>query len=198
MASKEPTSKLAEGAEPELSGETLANGYFAKDQLPDGRVLIIRSIGPSDKRLLQEGMHHLSKRSRYNRFLTPKDELTAGELVYFTEIDMVNHVALGAILIEHGEKIPVGVARYVVSEEHSDCHSAEVAFAVDEVHQGQGVGTILFKHLTKIARSNGIRAFTALVLSDNQRMLNIFAHSGLAMKMLLNVAGAYEVRLDLS
>ena len=143
-------------------------------------------------------MHHLSKLSRYNRFLTPKDELTQGELIYFTEVDMVNHVALGAIMIERGEEIAVGVARYIVNPEIREYRTAEVAFAVDEAHQGQGIGTLLFRHLTKLARSNGISEFTALVLPDNHRMLNIFAHSGLNRKMILNSANVYEVRLELS
>lgn len=198
MPANEPISNLKNPVEAEGSDRPQANGYFAKDQLADGRGLIIRSVAPSDKRLLQEGMQHLSKRSRYNRFLTPKDELSAKELAYFTEIDMVNHVALGAILMEGGENVPVGVARYIVNADDKQVRTAELAFTVDEVHQGQGIGTILFRHLVIIARANGIQEFTALVLSDNQKMLDIFLHSGLAMQMVPNAAGVYEVRLSLS
>ena len=199
MTSRNPRPKKADAEVSEAigCGPIVAESYFAKDQLPDGRPLVIRSIVPEDKELLQEGMHHLSKRSRYNRFLTPKDELTPSELVYFTEVDMVHHVALGAILIDHGEKRPVGVGRYIVSKNPDESHTAEVALAVEDDRQGIGIGTMLFKHLSNIARASGIREFTGLVLPSNHRMLNIFAHSGLKMKKTLNIAGVYEVRLAL-
>jgi GNAT superfamily N-acetyltransferase len=200
MSSNNPRLDKSGGRASELKDgriPALAKRYFAKVQLADGRSLVIRAIVPEDKELLQEGMHHLSKRSRYNRFLTPKDELTPGELIYFTEVDMVNHVALGAILVDCGETRPVGVARYIVNKNSDETRTAEVAFAVEDAHQGIGIGTMLFKHLAEIARANGITEFTGIVLPSNHRMLNIFAHSGLVMKKTLNIAGVYEVRLAL-
>src|SRR6516162_491935 len=91
--------------------------YFASEKLRDGRTLIIRALRRDDKDILQEGMHHLSKRSRYYRFLTPKDELTPAELDYFTDVDLFHHVALLALLLEDGREIPIGVGRYVGSTE---------------------------------------------------------------------------------
>ena len=43
--------------------------------------------------------------------------------------------------------------------------------------QGKGIGTFLFNHLMKIARRNGIRGFTAEVLSQNRAMQAVFDRS---------------------
>ena len=47
---------------------------------------------------------------------------------------------------------------------------AEVAFVVGDKWQNHGIGTFLLKHLMRIARRNGIRGFTAEVLTENKPM----------------------------
>ena len=55
---------------------------------------------------------------------------------------------------------------------------ADVAFLVDDEHQGKGIATLLLEHLAAIARTNGIKRFTAEVLSDNRAMLRVFSRAG--------------------
>ncbi len=45
-------------------------------------------------------------------------------------------------------------------------------------YQGQGVGTLLLKHLARIARTGGITEFVAYVMGSNTQMLEVFANSG--------------------
>ncbi|HIA51478.1 MAG TPA: GNAT family N-acetyltransferase [Candidatus Melainabacteria bacterium] len=170
--------------------------YFAKDQLRDGRVLDIRSIIPEDKPILAEGMHHLSPASLYYRFLTPKRELTDKELAYFTEVDFFHHVALLASIEEDGKILPAGVARYVMPS--TNATEAEIAFAVNEEYQGLGIATVLLRHLRKIAVKNGLKTFTALVLPDNTKMLDVFKHSDIPMKSVVTTTGVMNITLDLS
>ena len=59
----------------------------------------------------------------------------------------------------------MGVARYVRDPERRD--SAEIAVAVLEQWQGQGVGKALVRRLADRARDEGIAQFTGLMLSDN-------------------------------
>lgn len=90
------------------SNENIAkDNYATSDILRDGRTLHIRSIRADDKQLLQESWQALSKQSQYFRFFTPKDERTEGDLVYFTEIDLVNHVGLGASIFSDDAEVPV-------------------------------------------------------------------------------------------
>lgn len=69
----------------------------------------------------------------------------------------------------------IGVARY---DRIGDTDHAEVAFTVDDAHQGMGVATLLFSRLLAAARARGVAVFEADVLPDNQRMLRVFGDMG--------------------
>lgn len=55
---------------------------------------------------------------------------------------------------------------------------AEVAFAVIDEYQGQGIGVALMRHLAEIAREAGLRELVADVLIENGAMLKVFERSG--------------------
>lgn len=175
----------------------LTQQYYAEECLRDGRTLIIRAIRASDKPILQEAMHHLSPRSLYFRFLSHKSELSDKELVYFTEVDFFHHVALLASMKVNGVAIPAGVGRYVMTANTPDAKQAEVAFAVSDEFQGLGIATLLLQHLTTIARSNGLESFTALVLAENSKMMDVFHHCGLPLNLRMSGPGLLEVELKL-
>jgi len=65
----------------------------------------------------------------------------------------------------------VGVGEYYIEE---DGLTANVAFAVRDRYQNQGIGTELLSHLTLIARKQGLHGFTAEVLKENEPMLRVF------------------------
>jgi ribosomal protein S18 acetylase RimI-like enzyme len=50
-----------------------------------------------------------------------------------------------------------------------------------DAFQGLGIGTLLLRHLTAIARETGIEAFEAEVLPQNTGMMRVFKKSGLRM-----------------
>ncbi len=154
-----------------------ASRYAADVALLDGTSARIRAIRPDDKHFLVEGLEQLSQRSTRLRFFTPKKRLTAEELRYFTELDFASHVALVALIEEAERQIPIGIGRYIV-DAGSTPRSAEVAFTVLDRHQGRGVATLLLHHLAHIARTANIACFTAVVLTENRDMLDVFEHSG--------------------
>ena len=55
---------------------------------------------------------------------------------------------------------------------------AEVAFAVIDRYQGQGIGAALMRHLATIARHAGMTELIAEVLPENVPMLKVFEKSG--------------------
>jgi hypothetical protein len=59
--------------------------------LRNGETVLIREIGPDDRRLLAAGFDKLSKQSRYFRFLAPHKELSNAELDKFTETNTDAH-----------------------------------------------------------------------------------------------------------
>ncbi len=139
--------------------------------LGNGETVHVRPIRPSDARPLAEFHRRQSPESIYRRYFTPKPELSPPSLEHFTNVDFVDRVAL--VVERRGEFI--GWASY---ERWTGRDDADAAFLVDDRHHGKGIATLLLEHLAAIARSNGIRRFTAEVLADNQPMLAVFSRAG--------------------
>jgi acyl-CoA synthetase (NDP forming)/GNAT superfamily N-acetyltransferase len=139
--------------------------------LGDGTTAVIRPIRASDAVALADFHVRQSAESRYRRFFSPKPELRTSDLERFTVVDFVDRVAL--VVEERAEF--VAWASYERLQNRTD---AEVAFMVDDAHQGRGIATLLLEHLAAIARSNGIERFTAQTLGDNGSMLAVFSKAG--------------------
>lgn len=152
-----------------------AVNYSVHETLRDGTALVIRAIRPDDKRRLLQHFQSLSRQSVYYRFFGLKRSLSNDDLSRLTELDFVNHVGLAATVESEGHERFIAIGRYIHTEKAS---RAEVAFAVLDEYQGHGIGTLLLKHLARIARRNGIRQFSANVLGSNHQMLEVFANSG--------------------
>jgi acyl-CoA synthetase (NDP forming)/GNAT superfamily N-acetyltransferase len=139
--------------------------------LGNGETVHVRPIRPSDAGPLAEFHRRQSPESIYRRYFTPKPELSPPSLEHFTNVDFVDRVAL--VVERRGEFI--GWASY---ERWTGRDDADAAFMVDDRHHGKGIATLLLEHLAAIARSNGIRRFTAEVLAENQPMLAVFSRAG--------------------
>jgi RimJ/RimL family protein N-acetyltransferase len=134
--------------------------------------ILLRRIRPEDKDALVAGLGHLSERSVYQRFLSPKPRLNSSELRYLTEVDFVDHYALVAVLARSPEVV-VGVGRWVRSTESPA--DAEIAIVIADDFQGRGIGTQLGRALADAARARGIERFTASMLPTNQAAHRLFA-----------------------
>ena len=160
--------------------------YEETVHLADGQRIKLRLMRPSDKEMLREGFEHLSADSRYARFMAPKSRLTDTELEYLTDVDGVNHFAMGAIrrrLLSTEEGI--GSARFVRLMAQPD--TAEPAVTVLDEFQGKGLGSILLQRLIEAAWERDVRWFVSELLAENKaskRMIEAlspevkFRHSG--------------------
>jgi GNAT superfamily N-acetyltransferase len=142
--------------------------------LRDGSRVRIRQWRPADRELLVSGFHQLSPTSSYRRFLSASPVLTPGLLRELTDIDHRDAEAILA-LDERGRE-GLGIARYVRCADRADV--AELAVTVIDDWQGRGVGTLLLDVVSARAREEGIRTFTALMLTDNHRMRRLLNHLG--------------------
>jgi GNAT superfamily N-acetyltransferase len=157
-----------------------ARNYEAKATLKEGRDVIIRGIRPDDKAMIEVAFQHLSPQSIYQRFFGIKTTLAESELKLFTEVDFEKTVALVVELEAGTQAAIIGGGRYIEYDGEDDTiRPAEIAFTVKDEFQGQGIGKLLMKHLTLIAR---ITQFEAIVLAQNKGMLKVFASSGLPME----------------
>ena len=151
--------------------------YSATETLRDGRAIEIRAQRSQDREGMQAAIARSSSASLHRRFFAVRREFSEKETDYFLDIDFVNHVALVAVANDAGQPTIVGGGRYVVIQPGQ----AEVAFAIIDAYQGQGIGSALMRHLAILGRAAGLREFIAEVLSENVPMLNVFERSGLAM-----------------
>ncbi|WP_424185180.1 GNAT family N-acetyltransferase [Actinokineospora sp. G85] len=139
--------------------------------LSDGGTVHLRPILPSDAEVLRAFHGRLSQRTRYLRYFGPYPRIPDRDLRRFSTVDHDRRVAFVALL---GDEI-IAVGRY---EGMPDGRSAEVAFVVEDDHQGRGLGSILLEHLAAAARECGVGRFEAEVLSDNAQMVRVFRDAG--------------------
>ena len=166
--------------------------YSAGEALRDGRRAEIRALRPDDRADLITAVGRTSAESFYRRFFGVKHEFTEQQIASFLNIDFINHVALVAVVEEGARPTIVGGGRYVVVKPGT----AEVAFAIVDEYQGQGIGAALLRHLAAIARSAGVRELIAEVLADNAPMLKVFERSGLGLSTKRD-AGVVHVAMRL-
>jgi len=160
--------------------------------LEDGTEVAFRSIKPTDEPHMRDLIYNLSQETIYYRFMSRQQRFTPRQIQDFVYIDHRRDVAVvGTVPEAHGEQI-IAVGTYYLNEK---TNLAEVAFVVRDGWQNKRLGTNLFKHLTKIAKRNGIAGFTAEVLRENERMQNVFNHSGLKVTSHLE-EGVYSYNME--
>lgn len=144
--------------------------YEADVVLRDGATAHLRPITPGDADLLVSFYARVSEQSKYYRFFAPYPELSDRDVARFTQVDYVDRLALIVLV---GDEM-IGVGRY----ERTGPHTAEVAFLIEDAHQGRGLGQLLLEHLAQAAREHHITRFIAEVLPDNRKMITVFTEAG--------------------
>ncbi|MEU1179527.1 GNAT family N-acetyltransferase [Streptomyces sp. NPDC005820] len=147
--------------------------------LRDGGTARIRPITVDDAERLVSFYEQVSDESKYYRFFAPYPRLSAKDVHRFTHHDFVDRVGLAATV--GGEFIATvrydrigadGMAASAPADE------AEVAFLVQDAHQGRGVASALLEHIAAVARERDIRRFAAEVLPANTKMIKVFTDAG--------------------
>ncbi|MEI5521306.1 GNAT family N-acetyltransferase [Streptomyces brasiliscabiei] len=151
--------------------------------LRDGGTARIRPITVDDAERLVSFYEQVSDESKYYRFFAPYPRLSAKDVHRFTHHDFVDRVGLAATV--GGEFIATvrydrigadGMAASAPADE------AEVAFLVQDAHQGRGVASALLEHIAAVARERDIRRFAAEVLPANSKMIKVFTDAGYQQK----------------
>jgi len=137
--------------------------------LPNGRRILIRGINSEDKHHFRNGINRLSLKSVYYRFNNPLYELNERDLDYFTEVDQVNHVAIGALALDEQEKPGVGVARFIRLKNESSV--AELAITVIDDYQKQGVGSLLLNEILSLANDREVKFFRIFLHTERRYLL---------------------------
>ncbi|GAA2795246.1 GNAT family N-acetyltransferase [Kitasatospora sp. CM 4170] len=163
---------------PEQSEPDYPQHWEADILLRDGGTARIRPITPDDAGRLVEFYEQVSDQSKYFRFFAPYPRLSDKDVRRFTHHDFVNRVGLAVVIRDRF----IATVRYDridaegrPSETGTD---AEVAFLVQDAHQGRGVASALLEHIAAVAQERGIRRFQAEVLPENRKMVKVFTDAG--------------------
>ncbi|GGN36230.1 hypothetical protein GCM10012285_09800 [Streptomyces kronopolitis] len=166
--------------------------------LRDGGTARIRPITPNDAERLVSFYEQVSDESKYYRFFAPYPRLSDRDVHRFTHHDYVDRVGLAATV--GGEFI--ATVRYdrindqgLPAKDPED-DQAEVAFLVQDAHQGRGVASALLEHIAAVARERGIRRFAAEVLPANSKMIKVFTDAGYTQKRTFE-DGVVRLEFDL-
>ncbi|MET9443342.1 GNAT family N-acetyltransferase [Streptomyces sp. NPDC006610] len=165
--------------------------------LRDGGTARVRPITVDDADRLVSFYEQVSDESKYYRFFAPYPRLSAKDVHRFTHHDFVDRVGLAATV--GGEFIAtvrydrIGADGMPAS---APADEAEVAFLVQDAHQGRGVASALLEHIAAVARERGIRRFAAEVLPANTKMIKVFTDAGYTQKRSFE-DGVVRLELDL-
>jgi RimJ/RimL family protein N-acetyltransferase len=146
-------------------------------------------VVPADRSDLEALHARMSREARYLRYFSARTRLPQAELDRAANVDYRTRMAFVAF-------VQGRLAAYAcyVGREESD--SAEVAFQVEDAHQGRGLGTLLLERLAAYGHAHGLRRFVASVLPHNRRMIDVFREAGFPRSAACE-GGVLEVTLEI-
>lgn len=165
--------------------------------LRDGGTARIRPITTDDADRLVSFYEQVSDESKYYRFFAPYPRLSAKDVHRFTHHDYVDRVGLAVTV--GGEFIATVRYDRINAQGRpasAPADEAEVAFLVQDAHQGRGVASALLEHIAAVARERGIRRFAAEVLPANNKMIKVFRDAGYTQQRSFE-DGSVHLTLDL-
>lgn len=137
--------------------------------LRDGTTVHVRPVRADDEDALHGFLEGLDLTSRVFRFFSGGVDLRAAARS-MADVDYAQRY--GLVAVRDGDLVGQGI---YIGEGGG---GAEVAFAVADRLQGNGLATLLLAHLAEVAVDNGISVFHAEVMPENHRMMEVFRDSG--------------------
>lgn len=166
-------------------------GWEGHVVLSDGGLAFVRPVRPHDASDLAALHARMSRESRYLRYFSARRELPSSEILRSASIDYRERMAFVAF-------VQGRLAAYAcyVRGAGGGGDAAEVAFQVEDAQQGRGLGTLLLERLAAYAHEQGLHRFTATVLPQNRRMIEVFRDAGFP-RSLRREGSVLEVALEI-
>jgi len=140
--------------------------------LRDGSSVHVRPVRATDALAVRAFFERLSPESISLRFFSTYPDLDRA-VRWATEIDDQHRYGLVATGADDRVVAHAGWER-----EPDQPERAEIAFAIADAMQHNGLGTILLGQLTQAADQAGVAVLSAEVLPQNQHILHVFRDSG--------------------
>jgi acetate---CoA ligase (ADP-forming) len=156
-----------------VTGMNSPRHHQADVVLRDGSTVHVRPVTATDAPALRAFLEHLSPKSIALRFFSSFPDLDRA-VRWATEADQHRYGLIATSLADRQVVAHAGWER-----EPDRPERAEVAFAIADAMQHNGLGTILLGQLTQAANQAGVAVLSAEVLPQNQHMLHVFRDSGI-------------------
>ena len=153
---------------------------------------MLRHLRPEDRRELLTFHDRCSERTHQFRFFNAKRQLTPREGEYLCGVD--GHTRGALVWTERGDP---GVIHGVGRWDGLDEHTAEIAFVIEDSHQGHGLGRTLVDAVIEAAKAEGFDNLTADVLTENGAMRHLLRSCGYGIDEQLAGCGEVTFAMDL-
>jgi acetyltransferase len=177
-----------------IAASRRAAGLPHRARLRNGAAVHIRPVRPADAPRFGEFIRKLSAASRGWRFQSGIG--TPSVLQDLVHVDGVNHyctIATRPAAAACEEMI--GEARYCAD---IDAGCAEMAIAVADTCQGQGLADELLDHLVNAARDAGLRCLFCEVPATNARMIRFMQRMGFVIRERLGEGSTLRMERDVT
>ncbi|HTW10461.1 MAG TPA: GNAT family N-acetyltransferase [Acidimicrobiales bacterium] len=158
--------------------------------LADGSTAHIRPVQAADTSPMRDLYSRLSQETVRMRYFGAHPYLSDVEVAALVESASPDHMCLVA---ERGGQL-IATAQY---DRIPGSDVAEVAFVVDDAHQGLGIGTLMLEYLASEGRRAGFKRFAADTLLENNAMVKVFRDAGFTQRSRVE-AGVVRVVMDIS
>jgi acetate---CoA ligase (ADP-forming) len=160
--------------------------------LRDGSTVHVRPVRAEDAAAVQVFFKGLSPKSIALRFFSSFPDLDRA-VRWATQVD--DQHRYGLIATSSADGRVVAHAGWEREPDHPE--RAEVAFAIADAMQHNGLGTILLGQLIQAADQVGVAVLSAEVLHQNHRMLHVFRDGGFPLT-IRTIPGVILVELSTS
>jgi acetyl coenzyme A synthetase (ADP forming)-like protein len=157
--------------------------------LVDGSTACMRTVRDKDGPSLADLHTRLSQETVRLRYLGAHPRLSEDELARLVKTDADQCV----LVVERGNQL-IACAQY---DRVPGSDVAEVAFVVDDLHQGLGLGTLLLEYLAHEGRRHGLKRFAADTFLENNQMVQVFRDAGFTQRSRLE-SGVIRVVMDIA
>ncbi len=153
----------------------LLDKTFTREFDANGTQLRVGFIRPEARHKISAGIALMSRETIRHRFFGIKNGFTDRELKYLTEIDGINHFALGIEEVDAPER---GVAVMRMVRDDLVEHEAEVAILIVDEFQKKGLGTLLMHFCLLAAYERDVNFLRFTYLPDNQAIVKLIRRFG--------------------
>ena len=166
--------------------------YHHSLKLSNGKNVDFRPLLPSDEFESRHFYYSLQDDSIYYRFFNKRKVFSRDMLQkQWAQVDYRRNMTIIGLMQLGKRKQIVAIGSYA----KADTNCAEVAFLVKEELHGMGIGSYLLEILETIAKENNYKQFSATVLAENRKMLNVFQKRYPSAKFLRSGSGEVEVEM---